>query len=125
MTRKRLPATRKAVTHKVVIYTNQGIDPNSPVEVFITVGMYDDGRPGEVFIRTVNEHKGPYEQWAIALSFLLQSKTDFRSIYAKFAWASYEPSGMTDDPDIRNAKSITDYAIRWIGKEFKQIEEIK
>jgi ribonucleoside-diphosphate reductase alpha chain len=113
------------VTHKVVIQTNQGIDPNEPVEVFITVGLYDDGRPGEVFIRTVNEHKGPYEQWAIALSFLLQSKTDFELVYQKFAWANYEPSGLTDNPEIRSAKSITDYVVRWIAKEFKLIEEVK
>ncbi len=125
MTRKKLPVTRKSVTHKVVIHTNQGIDPEIPVEVFITVGLYEDGKPGEVFLRTANEHKGPYEQVAILLSMCLQHKIPFEMVHSKLAWASYEPSGMTDNPEIRNAKSITDYVIRWMGRYFNLIEETK
>jgi ribonucleoside-diphosphate reductase alpha chain len=123
MKRKPLPQTRDSVTHKVTIYTSAGLDPDAPVEVFVTAGRYADGTPGEVFIKTTNETRGGYEQWAILLSLALQYKIPFRVLYSKLAWANYGSGGMTDNPKIRNAKSITDYVIRWLADEFKLIAE--
>lgn len=123
MKRKSLPPTRDSVTHKVTIYTAAGLDPQQPVEVFVTAGKYADGAPGEIFIKTTNESRGGYEQWAILLSLALQYKIPFKVLYSKLAWANYGPGGMTDNPNIRSAKSITDYVIRWLADEFKLGDE--
>lgn len=125
MKRTKLPGTRKSVTHKVTIYTKTGNDPDVPVELFLIFGVYSNGAPGELFIKTGNLYKGMYDAFAIDLSLMLQYGIPFKTIYDKHAWQQFEPAGPTDNPEIRIAKSIPDYVVRWMAKRFNLLEETK
>ena len=114
--RTRLPTTRKSYTHRVVI--------GGQWNVYITLGLYDlvcpwgyaGRRPGEVFITMDDAGStldGFADQWAIAISMLLQAGCSLEDLCGKFAYQKFEPQGMTDNPDIRNAHSIPDYVCRW------------
>jgi len=115
MNRKRLPTTRESVTHKVTIGT---------MKVYISVGLYENGQPGELFIHNIEGPevgagiKGMADQWAIAISMLLQASYTIDELEKKFAHARYEPNGFTDNHKIRNCKSITDYIIRWMKERW-------
>ncbi len=110
--RRRLPDERQSVTHKFSIAGHEG---------YITVGMYEDGAPGELFITMSKEGStisGLMDSLATAVSISLQYGVPLRVLVDKFSHARYEPSGFTNNADIPIAKSISDYVFRWLGKKF-------
>ncbi|OFW27802.1 MAG: hypothetical protein A3H27_09405 [Acidobacteria bacterium RIFCSPLOWO2_02_FULL_59_13] len=116
MTRKpirhKLPATRNAVTHKFSIGGHEG---------YITVGMYEDGQPGEIFIVMAKEGStvsGLMDSFATAISLALQYGVPLKVLVDKFSHTRFEPSGWTGNPDVPFAKSVMDYIFRWLGHRF-------
>jgi len=110
--RRRLPETRMSVTHKFEIAGHEG---------YITVGLFDNGQPGELFIQMAKEGStigGLMDGVATLTSLALQYGVPLESLVKKFAYQRFEPSGFTKNPDIRNATSITDYVFRWLGCQF-------
>jgi ribonucleoside-diphosphate reductase alpha chain len=110
--RERLPDTRKSVTHKFNISGHEG---------YITVGLYPDGRPGELFITMAKEGStigGLMDCFGTAVSMSLQYGVPLEVYVNKFSHTRFEPMGFTKNPDIRIAKSIVDYIFRWLGVEF-------
>jgi ribonucleoside-diphosphate reductase alpha chain len=115
--RRRLPDERQSITHKFSIAGHEG---------YITVGMFEDGMPGEVFITMSKEGStisGLMDSFATATSISLQYGVPLRVMVDKFSHARYEPSGFTNNPDIPIAKSISDYIFRWLGMKFLPKEE--
>ncbi len=110
--RRRLPDTRTARTHKFSIGGSEG---------YFTVGQFDDGTPGEVFIQmakagsTIN---GLMDSVGVLLSLSLQYGVPLDALIQKFAHVRFEPEGMTRNQDIPFAKSVMDYLARWLGMEF-------
>ena len=115
--RKRLPATRKSVTHKVVI-----TDPIAgALDVYIIVGFYADGSPGELFVKVGKEGStlhGLLNVACIQTSLLLQYGVPLSQIAQKLTGILFVPGGSTDDPNIPTCLSIIDYIFRWMEKEF-------
>jgi ribonucleoside-diphosphate reductase alpha chain len=110
--RKRMPETRLALNHKFEIAGHEG---------YITVGLFEDGQPGEIFIQMSKEGStmgGLMDTIATLTSISLQYGVPLESLVRKFAYQRFEPSGFTKNPDIRNATSITDYLFRWMGCQF-------
>ena len=110
--RRRLPDTRHAMTHKFDVAGHEG---------YITVGLYEDGQPGEVFIRIAKEGStigGLMDTIATLVSVSLQYGVPIESLVRKFEHVRFEPSGMTRNPEIPIAKSLTDYIFRWMAMEF-------
>ncbi len=110
--RERLPDTRKSVTHKFNVAGHEG---------YITVGLYDDGRPGELFITMAKEGStigGLMDCFGTAVSMSLQYGVPLEVYVSKFSHTRFEPMGHTKNPDIRIAKSIVDYIFRWLGMTF-------
>jgi len=110
--RRRLPDTRHAMTHKFDVAGHEG---------YITVGLYEDGQPGEVFIRIAKEGStigGLMDTIATLVSVSLQYGVPVESLVRKFEHVRFEPSGMTRNPEIPIAKSLTDYIFRWMAMEF-------
>ena len=110
--RRKLPDERAALTHKFSIAGHEG---------YITVGMYPDGTPGEIFLTMSKEGStisGLMDSFATAISLALQYGVPLPTLVDKFAHARFEPSGITNNPDIRFAKSIMDYIFRWLGSKF-------
>ncbi len=110
--RRKLPDERKALTHKFSIGGHEG---------YITVGMYDDGLPGEIFITMAKEGStisGLMDAFATAVSFNLQYGVPLKFLVDKFAHVRFEPSGWTGNQQIPYAKSIMDYIFRWLGARF-------
>jgi ribonucleoside-diphosphate reductase alpha chain len=110
--RHRLPAERASVTHKFGLSGHEG---------YITVGLYPNGQPGEIFIRMAKEGStvsGLMDSFATAISLALQHGVPLRVLCEKFAHTRFEPSGWTGNPDIGYAKSIMDYIFRWIQIRF-------
>jgi ribonucleoside-diphosphate reductase alpha chain len=110
--RRRMPDTRVSLTHKFEIAGHEG---------YITVGLYEDGQPGELFIQMAKEGStigGLMDTVATLTSLALQYGVPLESLVKKFAYQRFEPSGFTKNPDIRNATSITDYVFRWLGCQF-------
>jgi ribonucleoside-diphosphate reductase alpha chain len=110
--RRKLPDERRAVTHKFSIGGHEG---------YITVGMYDDGSPGEIFITMAKEGStisGLMDAFATAISFNLQYGVPLKFLVDKFAHVRFEPSGWTGNQQIPYAKSIMDYIFRWLGARF-------
>ena len=110
--RRKLPDERAAVTHKFSIAGHEG---------YITVGMYPEGTPGEIFLTMSKEGStisGLMDSFATAISLALQYGVPLQTLVDKFAHARFEPSGVTNNPDIRFAKSIMDYIFRWLGAKF-------
>jgi ribonucleoside-diphosphate reductase alpha chain len=90
-------------------------------EGYITVGLYEDGKPGEIFItlgKAGSTLAGFADAFATAISFSLQHGVELRFLVDKFAHVRFEPSGFTGNPDIPIAKSIIDYVFRWLAREF-------
>ncbi len=107
-----MPDTRMSLTHKFEIAGHEG---------YITVGLYPDGRPGELFVQMSKEGStigGLMDTVATLTSISLQYGVPLEQLVKKFAYQRFEPSGFTKNPDIRTAFSITDYVFRWLGCEF-------
>ena len=110
--RRRLPDTRPAVNHKFDVAGHEG---------YITVGLHEDGSPGEVFITMAKEGStvgGMMDAFAIAISLCLQYGVPLEALVKKFSHQHFDPTGMTRNPDIPFAKSIVDYIFRWLGMTF-------
>jgi ribonucleoside-diphosphate reductase alpha chain len=110
--RERLPDTRSSVTHKFSIAGHEG---------YINVGLYPDGRPGEVFITMAKEGStvgGLMDSFGTAISIALQYGVPLEVLVNKFSHTRFEPMGHTTNPDIRIAKSLVDYIFRWLGLTF-------
>ena len=110
--RERLPATRNSVTHKFDISGHEG---------YIVVGLYHDGRPGELFLTMGKEGStlgGLLDAIGILTSVSLQYGVPIEALVRKFSHCRFEPSGWTKNPDIRQATSIVDYIFRWLGARF-------
>ncbi|MBI5609556.1 MAG: vitamin B12-dependent ribonucleotide reductase [Deltaproteobacteria bacterium] len=110
--RKKLSDERQALTHKFSIAGHEG---------YITVGMYEDGSPGEVFITMAKEGStlsGLLDAFATAISLALQYGVPLQVLADKFTATRFEPSGFTGNRDIPMAKSITDYIFRWMALKF-------
>ncbi len=110
--RRRLPAERTAVTHKFDVAGHEG---------YITVGLYPDGQPGEIFLKMAKEGStvsGLMDTVATSVSLALQYGVPLRDLVNKFAHVRFEPSGFTGNQEIPIAKSIVDYVFRWLGSRF-------
>ena len=111
-TRRKLPDERASLTHKFDIAGHEG---------YITVGLYDDGQPGEIFLVMAKEGStisGFADAFAQAISYALQYGVPLQVLVDKFSHARFEPSGLTKNPEIRFAKSIVDYVFRWMAAKF-------
>jgi ribonucleoside-diphosphate reductase alpha chain len=119
--RRRLPDDRVEVGRKFRVGEYEG---------YIHVGLFEDGTPGDIFVDIAKEGTtlaGLMNSFMISVSLGLQYGVPLEVYVSKFAHMRFEPSGMTNDPDIRAAKSIVDYIFRWMGKKFlttDQQEEI-
>jgi len=110
--RRRLSDERPSITHKFDIAGHEG---------YITVGKYEDGQPGEIFIRMSKEGStisGLMDSFATAISMALQYGVPLQVLVDKFSHTRFEPSGFTKNPDIPMAKSIMDYIFRWLASKF-------
>src|SRR5437762_4300530 len=110
--RHRMPDTRMSLTHRFEIAGHEG---------YITVGLYEDGQPGELFITMSKEGStigGLMDTVGTLTSIALQYGVPLESLVKKFAYQRFEPSGFTKHPDIRHATSITDYVFRWLACQF-------
>jgi ribonucleoside-diphosphate reductase alpha chain len=110
--RRRLPAERRAITHKFSIAGHDG---------YITVGMYEDGQPGEIFLVMAKEGSvvsGLMDSFATAVSLALQYGVPLQVLVDKFSHVRFEPSGFTNNQEIPIAKSIVDYIFRWLASKF-------
>jgi len=110
--RRKLPDERHALTHKFDIQGHEG---------YITVGLFEDGQPGEIFLVMAKEGStisGFADAFAQAISYALQYGVPLASLVDKFSHVRFEPSGMTRNPEIRFAKSIVDYIFRWLASKF-------
>ncbi len=111
-TQKKLPVERQAITHKFNIAGHEG---------YITVGVYDDGSPGEIFINMSKEGSaisGLMDAFARSISYALQYGVPLEVLVDKFVHTRFEPSGFTGNDQIPYAKSITDYLFRWLASKF-------
>jgi len=110
--RRKLPDERQSLTHKFSIGGHEG---------YITVGMYEDGTPGEVFISMAKEGStisGLMDSFATSISYALQYGVPLKFFVDKFSHVRFEPSGWTGNPQVPYAKSIMDYIFRWLGAKF-------
>lgn len=110
--RHRLPATRPSLTHKFDVAGHEG---------YITVGLYENGQPGEVFVSMAKEGStvgGMMDVFATATSLCLQYGVPLEALVKKFTHQRFEPSGMTTNRNIPFAKSIVDYIFRWLEQSF-------
>jgi ribonucleoside-diphosphate reductase alpha chain len=110
--RRKLPDERHAITHKFDIAGHEG---------YITVGLFEDGMPGEIFLVMAKEGStisGFADAFAQAISYALQYGVPLQDLVDKFSHVRFEPSGMTKNPDVRFAKSIVDYIFRWLAAKF-------
>jgi ribonucleoside-diphosphate reductase alpha chain len=110
--RRKLPDERQAFTHKFSIAGHEG---------YLTVGMYDEGEPGEIFLKMAKEGStisGLMDTIATMTSIALQYGVPLKALVDKFSHTRFEPSGFTNNPEIPIAKSVTDYVFRYIGNRF-------
>jgi len=117
--REKMPVERASVTHKFSVGGHEG---------YITVGMYDDGRPGEVFIKMAKEGStlsGVMDGLAMTISLGLQYGVPLRVFVDKLLNTRFEPSGITANPNIRFVSSLLDYIARWLGGRFISTDYLK
>src|SRR4029078_6194552 len=110
--RRKLPDERHALTHKFDIAGHEG---------YVTVGLFEDGQPGEIFLVMAKEGSTISGFAALlpqAISYALQYGVPLQALVDKFSHVRFEPSGMTRNPDVRFAKSIVDYIFRWMAAKF-------
>jgi ribonucleoside-diphosphate reductase alpha chain len=115
--RRRLPDERQAITHKFSISGHEG---------YITVGLFEDGQPGEIFLTMAKEGSvvsGLMDGFATSLSLTLQYGVPLKVLVNKFVHTRFEPAGFTGNPQIPIAKSITDYIFRWLASKFLSEED--
>jgi ribonucleoside-diphosphate reductase alpha chain len=115
--RKKLPDERHSITHKFNVGGHEG---------YITVGLYEDGQPGEIFLRMSKEGStisGLMDSFATAISLTLQYGVPMDALVNKFSHMRFEPSGYTKNPEIPIAKSLIDYIFRWLGSKFLSAEQ--
>jgi len=114
--RRKLPDERQAITHKFEIAGHEG---------YITIGLYEDGTPGEIFLVMAKEGStisGFADAFAQAVSYALQYGVPLQVLVDKFSHVRFEPAGMTKNPQVRIAKSIVDYVFRWLATKFLSAE---
>jgi ribonucleoside-diphosphate reductase alpha chain len=117
--RHRLPDERRAITHKFSIADHDG---------YITVGMYEDGLPGEIFLVMAKEGSvvsGLMDSFATAVSLALQYGVPLQALVDKFSHVRFEPSGFTNNREIPIAKSVIDYIFRWLASKFLSKDQQK
>jgi ribonucleoside-diphosphate reductase alpha chain len=110
--RERLPDTRQSITHKFNVQDNEG---------YVTVGLYPDGRPGELFIKMAKQGStisGLMDTIGVLTSLALQYGVPVQTLADKFAYMRFEPSGWTSHRELRHAHSLVDYIFRWLGLTF-------
>ncbi len=110
--RHRMPLTRQSITHKFEVSGHQG---------YLTVGLYEDGAPGELFITMAKEGStvgGIMDAFGTAISMCLQYGVPISTLIDKFCHSRFEPSGFTKNPEIPYAKSLVDYIFRWLDLTF-------
>jgi len=110
--RRKLPDERMGFTHKFAVGQHEG---------YLTVGLYDNGQPGEIFITMAKEGStvsGLMDSFATAVSLALQYGVPLKVLCDKFSHTRFEPSGWTHHPEIRYAKSVMDYIFRWLAWKF-------
>jgi len=110
--RRKLADERRSITHKFDIAGHEG---------YITVGVYEDGKPGEIFVSMSKQGStisGLMDSFATAISYALQYGVPLQFLVDKFAHMRFEPSGFTKNPQIPYAKSIVDYLFRWLASKF-------
>ncbi|MBI4353942.1 MAG: vitamin B12-dependent ribonucleotide reductase, partial [Candidatus Omnitrophica bacterium] len=115
--RRRLADERQAITHKFSIGGHEG---------YLTVGLFEDGTPGEIFITMSKEGStlsGMMDSFATMVSLSLQYGVPLRVLVTKFSHVRFEPSGVTNNKDIRFAKSVVDYIFRWMALKFLPKDE--
>lgn len=113
----KLPAERNSITHKFKV---------SGTDCFLTVGLFNDGRPGEIFIRASrlgSSIGGMLDTWAITFSIGIQSGISLETLCKHHIGTRFEPSGLTDNPDLPVCSSIPDYVVRWIERKFLNINK--
>lgn len=111
--RERLENVRAGWTHKAVIHSAE----YGRVKLFVTVNRFPDGRMGEVFITcdaSGSTLDGFCDAWSTAISMLLQHGETIDDLVRKFGYGEFEPKGMTESAEVRYAKSVPDYVIRWM-----------
>ncbi len=117
--RRRLSDTRRSLTHHFTIHSSA----NNEIDGYITVGLFDDGQPGEVFIKMAKQGStisGLMETIGILVSMTLQYGVPIEVLANKFSHTRFEPAGWTNNEEIRQAKSLVDYIFRWLGMEFSE-----
>lgn len=110
--RRRMASTRRSITHKFEVAGHQG---------YLTVGLYEDGSPGELFITMAKEGStvgGIMDAFGTAISMCLQYGVPAATLMEKFTHSRFEPSGFTKNPEIPYAKSLVDYIFRWMAMTF-------
>jgi ribonucleoside-diphosphate reductase alpha chain len=110
--RRKLPDERQSITHKFDIAGHEG---------YVTVGLFEDGTPGEIFLVMAKEGStisGFADAFAQAISYALQYGVPLQVLVDKFSHVRFEPSGITKNPEVRFAKSIVDYIFRWLATKF-------
>src|SRR6266849_6496195 len=115
--RRRLPDERKSITHKFDIQGHEG---------YLTVGMFEDGQPGELFVTMAKEGStisGLMDAFATQTSYALQFGVPLKFMVDKFSHMRFEPSGFTKNKEIPIAKSIVDYIFRWMASHFMSVED--
>ncbi|HSS45441.1 MAG TPA: vitamin B12-dependent ribonucleotide reductase [Thermoanaerobaculia bacterium] len=115
--RRKLPDERRSITHKFSVAGHEG---------YITVGLYEDGKPGEIFLTMSKEGStisGLMDAFATAISLTLQYGVPLEALVDKFTHMRFEPSGYTKNPEIPMAKSLVDYIFKWLGSKFLSAEE--
>lgn len=115
--RRRLTEERKAITHKFRVGDQEG---------YITVGLYDDGQPGEIFLKMSKEGtmlSGLMDCFATSISLGLQYGVPLKILARKFTNVQFAPYGETENPNIPTAQSIIDYVFRWLALKFLTPEE--
>lgn len=111
-TRHALPATRESITHKFSISRHEG---------YLTIGLYDDGTPGEIFIKMAKEGStisGMAQAFCRAFSLAMQFGLSIDEAVVRFKNMRFEPMGPTSNPDIPEAQSIVDYVARYLELHF-------
>ena len=117
--REKMPAERASVTHKFSVGGHEG---------YITVGMYEDNRPGEIFIKMSKEGStlsGIMDGLALTISLGLQYGVPLKAFVDKLLNTRFEPSGITANPNIRFVSSVLDYIARWLGGRFISSDYLK
>ncbi|MDX2016879.1 MAG: hypothetical protein SFY95_04465 [Planctomycetota bacterium] len=113
-TRQSLPATRESLTHKFAIARHEG---------YLTIGLYADGRPGEIFIKIAKEGStisGMAQAFCRAFSLAIQHGLTINEAVKRFKGMRFEPMGETNNPEIPEAQSIVDYVARYLEIHFAE-----